>query len=161
MLVVRIVVINLKSSSPGRGTCTACGQITFLNPVPVSVVLTPVDGGLLAIRRALEPHKGMLALPGGYINLGESWREAGAREVYEETGLTLVPDDIDLFDVRDAPDGTLLIFGLVAPQAMSDLTRYLPNEESSELVVIRAATQLAFWLHADVAAKYFSQKGYA
>src|SRR6476659_9743246 len=52
--------------------------MSWANPLPVSVVLVPVDGGLLLVRRAIPP-VGQLALPGGYINLGESWEEAGAR----------------------------------------------------------------------------------
>lgn len=66
--------------------CAACGHVTYVNPVPVAVLLLPVDDGLLVIRRAIEPRKGQLALPGGFIDLGESWQAAAARELREETG---------------------------------------------------------------------------
>lgn len=36
-------------------------------------------------------------LPGGYIELGESAEEAGVREIYEETGLTI--DNLELIGV--------------------------------------------------------------
>ncbi|MFI2188673.1 NUDIX domain-containing protein [Streptomyces sioyaensis] len=39
------------------------------------------------IRRALPPGRGRLALPWGYLKVGESWREAAVRELREETGL--------------------------------------------------------------------------
>src|SRR5688572_992089 len=69
--------------------CAGCNNISYLNPTPVAVVLLPVDGGLLTIRRSIEPKKGMLALPGGFINYGESWQQGGARELYEETGIQI------------------------------------------------------------------------
>lgn len=137
--------------------CSSCGQITYLNPAPVCVVFAPVDGGLLAIRRANLPHRGRLALPGGYINLGESWRQAGARELFEETGLEIDPAEIQLFDLLDAPDGSLIIFGLAASRLQSDLPAFLPNPEASERVVIHKADELAFHVYVAAAQKYFDR----
>src|SRR5512135_344187 len=95
--------------------CAACGNTSFVNPLPVSVVLLPVDDGLLVVRRNIEPQRGRLALPGGYINRGESWQQAGARELFEETGIVIRPEDLREFRVKSAPSGTtLLVFG-VAP----------------------------------------------
>ena len=45
------------------------------------------DGKVLLVKRAREPLKGKWSLPGGLIELGETAREAVAREVAEETGL--------------------------------------------------------------------------
>ncbi len=80
-------------------TCAHCGNITFRNPLPVTVVLLPVilsieQTGVVVIRRAIPPKVGELALPGGFINFGETWQEAGAREVLEETGARIAPDEI-------------------------------------------------------------------
>jgi NADH pyrophosphatase NudC (nudix superfamily) len=69
--------------------CAACGHTLFVNPLPVSVVLLPVDAGLLVVRHNIAPQLGRLALPGGYINRGESWQQAGARELLEETGIAV------------------------------------------------------------------------
>ena len=139
-------------------TCTHCGNTSFLNPIPVAVVLVPMDGGVLAIRRGIEPRKGKLALPGGYIGLGESWQEAGAREVLEETGLALVPDEIREFRVHSAPDGTLLIFGLAQPRILSALLPFVPNEEVTERVILTAPIEMAFPLHAEIVAAFFADK---
>src|SRR5437899_7739162 len=49
--------------------------------------LVLVDGRLVAIRRGNEPFRGMPALPGGFVELGETTLEAVVREVREETGL--------------------------------------------------------------------------
>jgi 8-oxo-dGTP diphosphatase len=47
------------------------------------------DGKILLIRRANEPHKGDITVPGGRKKRGESLREACAREMFEETGYVL------------------------------------------------------------------------
>jgi ADP-ribose pyrophosphatase YjhB (NUDIX family) len=142
---------------PWPRQCSACGQFTYLNPAPVCAVFVPVEDGLLAIRRANQPHRGRLALPAGYINLGEGWRQAGARELFEETGLEIDPAEIQLFEISDAPDGSLIIFGLAAPRRLIDLPDFSPNPEASERVVIHHADELAFHIYAAAAHKYFTQ----
>lgn len=51
------------------------------------------DGHLLLIRRAKPPQAGRWSLPGGRVEPGERLRDAVAREVHEETGLTVVVGD--------------------------------------------------------------------
>lgn len=43
---------------------------------------------LLLIRRALEPYRGMWALPGGFIDMDEDLESAARRELAEETGIS-------------------------------------------------------------------------
>lgn len=139
-------------------TCENCGQTSYLNPLPVSVVLLPVGKGLLAVRRAIEPHKGHLALPGGYINQWETWQQAGVRELLEETGIWLDAQDLRIFDAHSAPDGTLLIFGLAPARLPESLPAYVTNLESSQRTVIFDASRLAFSLHARVAARFLAEQ---
>ena len=93
----------------------------------MAVVLLPVtyvDGrtGLVVVRRDIEPFRGEIALPGGFIETGESWREAAVRELREETGLIAKPDEVWLFDVYSSFNGrSLLIFGIVPPRSAEDL----------------------------------------
>ena len=134
--------------------CRQCGKRTYRNPLPVSVVLLPVEDGLLAVRRVLDPGRGQLALPGGFIELPESWQEAGARELFEETGVTIDPQTLEPFRVYSAPDGTLLVFGL-APRWQGPLPPFTPGEESSERFVIHEPLPMAFSLHTRVAREYF------
>ncbi|UFZ07322.1 NUDIX domain-containing protein [Bradyrhizobium ontarionense] len=47
------------------------------------------DGKTLLVRRARAPAKGVYTLPGGRVEFGESLHEALAREVMEETGLSM------------------------------------------------------------------------
>jgi len=44
-------------------------------------------GEVLLIKRAREPFKGMWALPGGFVDYGETLRKAAEREFLEETGV--------------------------------------------------------------------------
>ncbi len=146
-----------KADQPWPRTCLTCGTTSFLNPVPVSVVLVPIDLGLLVVRRNIEPQRGWLALPGGYINYGESWQAAGGREVFEETGLKIDPERIREFRVRSAPDSTLLIFGLAHPIGLADVPPFVPNDETQEIKIITAPQELAFSLHTEVVRDYFDQ----
>ena len=140
-------------------TCPACGHTTYRNPLPVAVVLIPVESGLLLIRRSIAPQVGKLALPGGYINDGETWQAAAAREVAEETGLRLDAAAIREFRVRSAPDGTLLVFGLAAAVERSAVAAFAPTPETSECSVIDAPVAgMAFPLHAEAVAAYFGQR---
>ena len=49
------------------------------------------DGEILLVMRAFDPFKGSWALPGGFVEYGETVEEAVRREVAEETGLLVQP----------------------------------------------------------------------
>lgn len=151
-------------STPWPRTCAHCGNTSFRNPLPVCVVLIPIQAGsqvgALAVRRAILPQIGELALPGGYINYGETWQEAGAREVFEETGLEIDPAELHELRVRSAPDGSLIIFALASPHPLGELPSFSENAEVSERVVLYEETSMAFSLHADIL-KRFLQNGFS
>ncbi len=138
--------------------CANCGRTSYLNPTPVAVLLLPVDDGVLVVRRAIEPRKGLLALPGGFIDLKESWQEAAARELMEETGFTVDPAEIEDFRVLSAPDGTLLVFGLAKPRTFAELPPFVTNSESEEIVILTQPETLAFSLHTQVLEEYFARR---
>lgn len=145
--------------TPWPRRCEQCANTSYRNPLPVSVVLLPVGDGLLVVRRAHTPGRGELALPGGFIELPESWQEAGARELYEETGIHLDPDTLAPFRVYSAPDGTLLVFGLAPPWEADGLPPFTPTAECSERLILTEPADLAFSLHTRVVAEYFAGAG--
>ncbi len=138
-------------------TCTACGNTTYVNPLPVAVVLLPVADGIVVIRRNTEPQKGTLTLPGGYIDAGETWQEAASRELLEETGISVAAADIGLYDVQNGLDNTLVVFGLAAGQPRSVFHPF-SSEETQEVVLIDRPIELGFSMHTAVVARYFAER---
>jgi ADP-ribose pyrophosphatase YjhB (NUDIX family) len=130
--------------------CRNCGITRWLNPLPVAVLLVPVDEGLLVVRRGIEPQKGKLALPGGFIEAHENWRSAAARELEEETGISVAPEAIQSFGVESA-NNHLLVFGVAPPFNASVIEAFEPNEETLELLVLLEPTELAFGYHTSMA----------
>jgi len=61
--------------------------------------ITIKDDKVLLVKRGIEPSKGLWAIPGGTLKLGESLQDCAAREILEETGITIkVRDCIYVFD---------------------------------------------------------------
>lgn len=143
---------------PWPRRCAHCGNMTFRNPLPVTVVLQPVDDGVLTVRRTIQPRSGWLALPGGYIEFGESWQAAGARELWEEAGVTIDPSLLHEVKVFSAPDNTLIIVALAPPMTNAQLADFVITEEASERFIVRTPQELAFPLHTEVVADYFAGK---
>lgn len=136
-------------------TCRECDSTHFLNPAPVAVLVQPIDNGVLTVRRDIPPHRGGLALPGGFIDVDESWQEAAARELREETGVRIDASDVEVFDVKSAPDGTVLIFGIAPPLKRTAIADFSPTKEVDELVIVDEPRELAFSLHTEVIGEFF------
>lgn len=77
-------------------------------PMPTTPALTTdcvvrdAAGRVLLIRRKYEPFKGGYALPGGFIEVGETVEDGCRRELMEETGVTAGP--LQLIGVYSDPN---------------------------------------------------------
>ena len=69
--------------------CSKCGQEInpYRNPVPTVDIIIETAGGIVLIKRK-NPPLGW-ALPGGFVDYGETLEQAAAREALEETGLAV------------------------------------------------------------------------
>ncbi|HEV8388155.1 MAG TPA: NUDIX hydrolase [Nitrososphaera sp.] len=66
----------------------------YRNPSPTVDVILQSGSKILMIRRKKDPFKNLLALPGGFINEGETAEAAVKREAREETSLEVDPIEI-------------------------------------------------------------------
>ncbi|AYL39373.1 NUDIX domain-containing protein [Streptomyces fungicidicus] len=132
-------------------TCPACGTVAYRNPLPVAVALQPAydtqGTGLVVIRRTIAPARGGRALPGGYIDDREDWRRAVVRELREETGIEAESREVRLADAMSAPDGHLLLFGLLPERPAEELPPFTATDETDGRQLLRRPEELAFPLH--------------
>lgn len=122
-------------------------------------MFVPVDKGVVLIRRGIEPHIGKLALPGGFVDMGESWQEAGAREVKEETGITVDPEKIRLLHVESTPEKRhILIFGVSEPITIGQIPPFDSKEEIQARLIVQRPEDLAFPLHTKALKLFFEMQ---
>jgi ADP-ribose pyrophosphatase YjhB (NUDIX family) len=67
--------------------CAFCGYELFVNARPTSSVVVLSDRRFLALRRAIEPGRGMWEVPGGFCDGWEHPEHAAVREAREELGV--------------------------------------------------------------------------
>lgn len=87
--------------------------------VGVAAVVLSADGRVLLAERRAEAGR-RLAVPGGRLDAGESVEECAVRELWEETGLTLEPSDVQVVGavLDDNVQGAWVVVGVLARLAM-------------------------------------------
>jgi ADP-ribose pyrophosphatase YjhB (NUDIX family) len=101
------------ADEPPEMICQTCGFVFWQNSKPCAGVLVVRDGRLLLVKRAFAPYRNWWDIPGGFLKVGEHPEDGAAREVREETGLTVrLTGLVGIFmDVYGATgDATLNVF---------------------------------------------------
>ena len=70
--------------------CTNCEFILYQDPKVAVCVIIEINGKIVMIKRSLPTEKGAWAIPGGFVDAGESVEMAAIREVKEEVLLDIV-----------------------------------------------------------------------
>jgi len=144
--------------------CAACSFIYYYNVASAAgaLILDP-NGHALFIRRARDPGKGKLGVPGGFVDRGESAEATAIREVREETGVELDRVELlasfpNLYAYGDVEYAVLDMFFIARVPARTGR----PLEDVSEIVWMRPDAvdeqELAFPSHVQ-AVRAFVRRG--
>src|SRR5262249_3365344 len=77
----------LKANEPPRLCCPGCGFVFYQDPKVAACTIAMVDGGIVLVKRAIEPALGKWVFPGGFVDRGEPVHSAAIRETLEEVKL--------------------------------------------------------------------------
>lgn len=77
--------------------CQRCDAPRYEHAMIVVTTFVAWGERLLWVQRALEPQRGKWAIPGGYLENGETLAEGAARELREEAGVVLAPEALHLY----------------------------------------------------------------
>ena len=112
-----------------RLVCEACGFVLYLNPRLAACTICTVDGGIVLLKRAIEPEKGKWVFPGGFVDRGEPVPDAAIRETREEVNLRVGLTGI--LDVYSFPGHDVVVV-VYAAHVLSGVLR--PGDETQAVV---------------------------
>jgi len=127
----------------------------FRNPVPTVDIIIKVDDGIVLIDRKNPPYG--WALPGGFVDYGESYEDAAVREAFEETGLKV--ERLQQFRTYSDPrrDSRMHTASTVFIARASGKPVGADDAKRADVFTQDALPELAFD-HAKILADYFSMK---
>ncbi|MGN6810967.1 MAG: NUDIX domain-containing protein [Thermomicrobiales bacterium] len=133
-----------------------CGFVYYQNPLPIAGCVVEHDGGIVLIRRGVEPRAGSWALPAGYVEADETVEDAARRETREECDLAVTL--LELLGVYSfvppppRPSGIGLYYlaratsGLLAPGDDATDARVFQCNDLPELAFSSHTQAVAAWL---------------
>jgi ADP-ribose pyrophosphatase YjhB (NUDIX family) len=78
---------QIKLGEPERLVCTACDFVHYADPKVAAGCIVETGGGIVLLRRAIDPGYGKWVFPGGFVDRGERVEDAARRETLEESCL--------------------------------------------------------------------------
>ena len=141
-----------------RSFCERENLIIYENPIPAATgVIVDRRDRLLLVLRNRDPGRSEWALPGGFVETGESPVEAAARELSEETGLAVSgPSLIDVvYQNSEYYRTSLLIIGYHFERFEGELR---PGDDAEEVRFFdrRRLPTLAFDSHRRIVDTFFN-----
>jgi ADP-ribose pyrophosphatase YjhB (NUDIX family) len=95
---------QLKGTEPERLVCRLCDFVLFEDPKVAAGTLFQLEGGLVLLKRAIEPGYGKWVFPGGFVDRGETVMEAAIRETREEANVDVkIRELVDVFSYSGSP----------------------------------------------------------
>lgn len=122
--------------------CTDCGFVYYFNPSSAVVALIiNKQGELLVTRRANAPAKGTMDLVGGFVDSDETVEESVAREVMEETEMTVTSTNYlfsipNIYPYKGFEVHTTDLFFRCE---VDDYTKFVPHDDVNQLFYVPLA----------------------
>jgi 8-oxo-dGTP diphosphatase len=140
-----------------RLACQVCDFVNWNNPKPVTATVIPLDGGIVLVKRKVEPFVDDWCLPGGFMETAEHPAESAAREVFEETGLEVRVSR--LLDATAPGRGINVV--MLFYEAMVIGGKLVAGDDASEVACFKQhelPTNIAFDLHRQAIHRWFESR---
>lgn len=126
---------NVTNQNNFKLHCSDCDFVLYHNIAAAVAIIFTYQDKILFTQRNVDPDKGKLDLPGGFIDPNETAEEAACREINEELGLTITPTDLTY--ITTAPNNYLY---RNVPYRTMDI--FYECELKSEVISIKAPDEI-------------------
>jgi ADP-ribose pyrophosphatase YjhB (NUDIX family) len=93
--------------------------VVYLDPKVAVGTIIWHEGGIVLLKRAINPGYGKWVFPGGFVDRGEPLQDAAVREAWEEVGLTVETTGlVGAYSYRDHPVVVLVYHARVVGGAL-------------------------------------------
>jgi ADP-ribose pyrophosphatase YjhB (NUDIX family) len=130
---------RLRSNDAKSFACLSCGFVYYHGSAAVAVGIIEWDDKIILTKRAREPQKGLLALPGGFVDYEESLEGALVRELREELNLTVTTPTYlcshwERYSFRDVVYFTTIAFYVASA---NDISNAKANDDIDAFLLVR------------------------
>ncbi len=127
-------VVDLREQGFVRFVCVDCAKTHYPNPSIIVGAAVCWRDKVLMCRRAEAPAIGQWAVPSGFLEMGESLEAGAAREVEEETGVTIPAEKLELCSVINMTSisQVAILFRIV----VDELPTLCPGPECQEVAFL-------------------------
>lgn len=129
---------------------------TYRNPLPTVDIIIEVKGGIVLIERKNKPYG--WAIPGGFVDYGESVEDCAVREAREETGLKVRLKDLLYVYSKPERDPRHHTLTTVFVAAADGMPVAADDAKAAGVFTDRTLPAPLAFDHADILADYFQYR---